>query len=673
MSPMERFSSHAIRLSLSLCLGLSALLQIPATAQESPENVALAGAADNLWKSHIQPILVEKCQKCHGGAKSEAGLDLRSIGSLLKGSEDGPVVVAGQPDQSRLIEVIQPGADPVMPPMSAGLSEDERLLFHQWISKLDPENHAESKAWGATENGQPAALTLPPAEMPPHLVIDFLLARRQAQQGWTPNQTCDDPTFVRRIFLDLAGRIPTPSEVKAFADETRSDKRNVLIQTIVNSADYADTFARHFDTVLMGRTGQGNFNQRKQQGWIDYLRTAFSDNRPWNETLREIALARPESKARQAATWFLYERKDNHQAIAEAISSSIFGVQIQCAQCHDHPLAPEIKQAHYWGLVAFFARGKNQSTPLGPRIAESGIGKYDQFTNIQGESFPNLLTYLDVEAIADARPEDPKKETDNDELYRAAQPVDGDTNGLPRVPVFSRRATFVEQVLTDHPRTATAMVNRLWALMMGRGLVHPVDKIDSVHPSEHPELLAWLARDFRENGYDVRRILTAIAMSSAYQLQTGKSDETLPPASFAFAIEKPLTAEVLGRSLAVGLYGAADTSRIGVEFDLIDVFPEVLPEDSITTLKQTLYLSNNPEFNACFGPHEGSLTSELIDTENPEQIVKTLFERLVNRSPSDEEYAVTIGFLKSRADRRETAVVQLTWALATSAEFRFNH
>ena len=98
MSPMERFSSHAIR--LSLCLGLSALLQIPATAQETPENVALAGAADSLWQSHIQPILVEKCQKCHGGAKSEAGLDLRSIGSLLKGSEDGPVVVAGQPDLS---------------------------------------------------------------------------------------------------------------------------------------------------------------------------------------------------------------------------------------------------------------------------------------------------------------------------------------------------------------------------------------------------------------------------------------------------------------------------------------------------------------------------------------------------------------------------------------------
>ena len=309
MSPMERFSSHAIR--LSLCLGLSALLQIPATAQETPENVALAGAADSLWQSHIQPILVEKCQKCHGGAKSEAGLDLRSIGSLLKGSEDGPVVVAGQPDRSLLIEVIQPDADPVMPPMSAGLSEDERLLFRQWISKLAPENHTESEASAATEIGQTAALTLPPAEMPPHLVIDFLLARRQAQQGWTPNQTCDDPTFVRRIFLDLAGRIPTPSEVKAFADETRSDKRTVLIQTLLNSTDYADTFARHFDTVLMGRTGQGNFNQRKQQGWIDYLRTAFSENRPWNETLREITLARPESKTRQAATWFLYERKDN--------------------------------------------------------------------------------------------------------------------------------------------------------------------------------------------------------------------------------------------------------------------------------------------------------------------------------------------------------------------------
>jgi mono/diheme cytochrome c family protein len=669
MNPMDR---HSIFACLLVCLSSWVSLPSPVQAQEDVAETASIGA-EKLWQSHIQPLLVEKCQKCHGGAKAEAGLDLRSIESVLKGSERGPVVIAGKPDESRLMHVIQPGAENVMPPESAGLKEDERILIQQWISKLALVENNPAEAWTTEAEKVTDSLTLPPADMPPHVVIDFLLARRWAEQGWTSNDRCDDATFLRRIYLDLAGRIPTPEEAVAFQSDTRSNKRAELVDSLLESADYADIFSGHFDTLLMGRPGRRGTRERSQNGWQDYLRASFAENRPWNETLREIALARPEAKDRKAATWFLFERKDNYQAIAESVSSAMFGVQIQCAQCHDHPLAPEIKQAHYWGLVAFFARGKNQMTPLGPRIAESGIGAYDQFTNIQGQSFPNLLTYLDVATIDDQRPEDPKSEMDDDGLYRPANAVDGDTNGLPRVPVFSRREAFVEQVLTDHPRVATAMVNRLWALMMGRGLVHPVDKMDSVHPSEHPELLAWLARDFREHQYDIKRILRAIALSSAYQLETGKSEETLPPASFAFALEKPLTAEVLGRSLAVGLYGSPGTERLEVQSALAQVFPDVLPEETITTLKQTLFLSNNPQFNACFVPQEGSLTAELMAIAEPERVVETLFTRLVNRPPGDDEFAVAVGYLQSRVERREEAIAQLAWALATSAEFRFNH
>ena len=669
---MNQMRRPTIFASLIACLGVWVAIPADALAQEEVAEPP-AAAANQLWTSHIQPLLVENCQKCHGGAKAEAGLDLRSVESVLKGSERGPVVIAGNPDESRLMQVIQPDAENVMPPESAGLQEDERTLIRQWISKLASSENNSDTAWPTESDVSTNSLVLPPADMPPHLVIDFLLTQHWAEQGWTSNDRCDDATFLRRIYLDLAGRIPTPEEAITFQSDTGSNKRSELVDSLLESADYADTFAGHFDTLLMGRPGQREARERSQNGWQDYLRASFAENRPWNETLREIALARPETKNRTAASWFLFERKDNYQAIAESVSSAMFGVQIQCAQCHDHPLAPEIKQAHYWGLVAFFARGKNQMTPLGPRIAESGIGAYDQFTNIQGQSFPNLLTYLDVAAIDDQRPEDPKSEKDGDELYRPATAVDGDTNGLPRVPMFSRREAFVEQVLTDHPRVATAMVNRLWALMMGRGLVHPVDKIDSVHPSEHPELLAWLARDFREHQYDSKRLLRAIARSSAYQLETGKSDETLPPASFAFALEKPLTAEVLGRSLAVGLYGSPGTERIKVQPALAQVFPDVLPEATITTLKQTLYLSNNPQFNACFMPQEGSLTAELMAMNNPEEVVETLFTRLVNRPPGDDEFAVAVAYLQSHAEQREKAIAQLAWALATSAEFRFNH
>src|SRR6185503_1813391 len=122
------------------------------------------------------------------------------------------------------------------------------------------------------------------------------------------------------------------------------------------------------------------------------LENSFRTNRPWNETVRAMLVARPDKPEEKGAYWFLYDRRDNHQAIAEAVAPLVYGTKIDCAQCHDHPLAREIKQAHYWGLVAAFNRGKN--IERGNEISESAVGGNMNFTNLKKESQPALVVLL---------------------------------------------------------------------------------------------------------------------------------------------------------------------------------------------------------------------------------------------------------------------------------------
>lgn len=219
----------------------------------------------------------------------------------------------------------------------------------------------------------------------------------------------------------------------------------------------------------------------------------------------EILLARSEEKL--GANWYLYARKEKPEAIAEAVSKDFFGVRIDCAQCHDHPLSSEILQKHYWGLVAFFNRTKNVGPHKKPMLSESAIGGFSEFSNIEGESFPNELVFLGDRRVEEPRPAKDAKPEDSPDLYVS---IDKEEY---RIPKFSRRQAFIENVLHDHPLLAKSMVNRMWGWMMGRGLVHPVDAIDSYHPASHPELLDWLSQDFAKSGYDVRRLIKGLAMN----------------------------------------------------------------------------------------------------------------------------------------------------------------
>ena len=505
--------------------------------------------------------------------------------------------------------------------------------------------------------------------------INQLVAQKWNEKEVSPANRCSDETFVRRLYIDLVGRIPTVNEREAFLRDGRIEKRETLVDHLLNSEDHAEHLADLFDIFLMGRGTPRKLAQRKEYGWREWLKNQFRENRPWNEIAEKILLARPESDHDRGAVWFLYERENDYQKIAEAIAPAFFGLRIDCAQCHDSMIASEIEQAHYWGLVAFYNRGKNEMTPRGPRVVESAIGGYSEFANIYGSSSPNLLAFLDAETVDEARPEKGAEQVDAEDLY-----CDPSEQGEPRVPLFSRRQKFVEEVLRDHPMVAPALVNRLWGIMLGRGIVHPFDQMDSAHPPSHPQLLDKLATHFIESNYDIRQILRSIALSDAYQLDSERPADGVDPSLFTWYQPRPLTAEQLARSWQVALKQSFDPGHPLMR-EMRSAAPEVLPETVVTPISESLFLSNASEIEAFLdacSKGDSDLHS-WIESKLPEDGVRKMFVAILGRNPQEEELQRVVRYIGSVEDGAEPdtlvpdRVRNAAWALLTSAEFRFNH
>lgn len=652
--------------TMSLILGVSVWSQ-----EEVPD-----------WQSDIEPVLNDHCVKCHGPLKQKAHLDLSTFHGLIKGSENGPVIKAGVPASSPLYTALLKGSDPHMPPKKQ-LESNSIDLIKNWILHYRelPPVHAEDQ----DEQEPPLALDTTSSLHPPEALsapqaIDFFIETKLLKSNISPTPLCDDLTFQRRLYLDLVGRPPTLLESDQFLRSGSIGKRSEEVDKLLRSEAFAMHFTELFDVFLMERRGEHWENQRKQHGWHDYLKTAFAKNHPWDQVIRNIILARTEeTTSSPGSLWFLYERENNHQAMAEAIAPIVFGTQIKCAQCHDHPLAHEIKQGHYWAMVTAFNRSKNVKTSKGIGIAESAIGGFISFANLKKESQPATLSFLNGVAVQEKRPEPDVKEMDLPEYYLIAPPEKEQQPDKASVPKFSRRQALAKAVTQNNPLLARSMVNRIWALLLGRGLVHPVDEMNSKHPPSHPSLLNWLSEDFEQNGYNVHRLIRIIVLSETYQRSTW-TEPNRPHAldTFAWALEKPLSAETVYRSILVvcGLdpeNPPKDLKTDALRQAFIQHFPDLLPVEYNATLQQTMFLSNSPLLQALLEPTANNTTQKLLDIENIEKRIQQAFLSVYGRLPDAEEAAATKQFLTHRLDRPKEGVQQLLWTLITSAEFLTNH
>lgn len=643
-----------------------------------------------VWQRDGQAILEKHCTRCHGGVRRQGNLDLRSLTRILGGGNQQVDLIPGSPQDSLVYLYALPDSDTHMPPEPGKqLSPEELQTLERAIAalpaveKLNPRISTDNAIWPRTyvavlEQIRPREWT-PPAGMAPHDVIDGFIFRRLEQDHISPARPCADPVFVRRVYLDVAGRIPSVTEEEEFLADTNPDKRERLIDRLLASADHAQRMSVVLDGWLMERKSRDVDRQRLKQGWNDWLERCVRENRPWNAVVRDLIVARPESNDDRGSVAFLLDRKDNFQGMAEAVAPVVFGAKMDCAQCHDHPLASEIEQRHYWALVSAFNRSKPVDTKSGRGMAESATGGFISFANLQKETQPALLAFVNGSTIDEHRPAANEKEEDKPDLYVIPPAGEKEKPERPATPKFSRRAELARVATEGNPLLARACVNRVWALYLGRGLVHPADQIDTKHPASHPELLDWLASDFAAHGFDLRRLTRELLLSATYQRDSRWTEANPPlPETFARAIERPLSGPQFFASLmtATGTVPTAEGQFAGrpiddVRWECVLRFPDVQSPEYNASVGQALFLSNSPLIDSVLKPVDGNTMARLIAIDDPTARVTAAFRTVLGRQPDPEELSNLIVYLERR--ERTVGVRQLMWSLVTSAEFLVNH
>jgi hypothetical protein len=422
--------------------------------------------------------------------------------------------------------------------------------------------------------------------------------------------------------------------------------------------------------------------------WSEYLRKAFVANEPWDRIVRAMIGADGRREETRPAMKFLADGAggDQHR-MTNDVSRLLLGRNLLCAQCHDHPLIKDYRQSEYMGLYAYLSQTKLQNDPKSKKsimvetLAKGKVEYASVFSPAKkSQTGPRLPDKEEVEV--------PTFEKGKE--YEVAP-----TRETPGIPKFRPRELLAE-ALVGHPRFARNAVNRFWFILMGRGLVHPLDLDHSANPPSHPELLDALVADFTASGYDVRRLLRRIALSEAYQRSSRAGEGPSPAASYRAAILKPLSPEQFAWSLmrATGVLDEVARAPAGSKFsikeylngrgpgpsDLEEVlrfFTEVFgnapgePEvEFLPSMTHSLFLMNEKLVLDWLKPRPGNLVDRLSKLDRP---AEELYLAVLSRMPGPEEEAEVEGYLAGRRDRRAAALGELAWALLASAEFRLNH
>jgi Protein of unknown function (DUF1549)/Protein of unknown function (DUF1553)/Protein of unknown function (DUF1800) len=522
------------------------------------------------------------------------------------------------------------------------------------------------------------------AQAPLHERIDQLIRAGHKDYDRLASPVAGDAEFLRRVYLDVTGVIPTAEETQAFFGDTVPDKRAKLIDRLLASERYAYQMRDVFDVLWMDRRPDKHV---KRAEWLEFLRDSFAANKPYDQLVREILSADgTDPKARAAARFFL-DREGEPNLLTRDISRLFLGMNLQCAQCHDHPLVDAYKQDYFYGIYAFLNRSYvfTDKTTKVAIFAEKGDGDV---------SFQSVFKPKLSKSTGPRLPEGMEvKEPKFDKGQEYEKPVKQGERGIPK---FSRRAQLAGLVIApENKRFARSVANRLWWLYLGRGLVQPVEFDHDANPPSHPELLQLLADEFIANKHDLKAMIREILLSQTYQrsseLPKGAKDPD--PAWFITAQLRPLSPEQLAWSTlqatgqldverkALGAKGTDAALRAKLAAPVttfVTLFGNQPGEpagqqDFEATLDQTLFLRNGTLLRDWMTPRPGNLLDRLNSLKEMDRIAEELYVSVLTRQPTADEQKEVADYLTRHAAERTTALQELAWALLTSAEFRFNH
>ena len=493
--------------------------------------------------------------------------------------------------------------------------------------------------------------------------VDRHLFAQWRKLGIVPSSPSDDATFLRRASVDICGTLPTRDEVTEYLNDTSPDKRERLIDRLLNRPEYASYFTLKWADILQNR-GAGYATSKQRAGttlFASWIRDSVESNKPYDQFVSEILTATGSQNENPPAIWYRTVRKSPEYV--ESVAQAFLGVRVQCAQCHHHP-TERWSQSDYYGLAAVFAR----------------VGRKGGFADAEVPT-DEIIYLRETGEVIHPRTGEVLK----------PQPLGG-TPFMIDLQDDPRESLARWMTNADNPFFARTMVNRLWAHFLGRGIVHPIDDARSTNPPSNPELLDALAADFIASGYDVKHLIRTITNSYAYRLgsapESGNAGDTQ---TFARFYARRLPAEVI-------LDGISQVLEVPTVFPGVPAGTRAiqLPDENVAAhfldvfgrparmsacecervdapaLTQALELVNSAEIQRKLTDASG-YAQQLAGRDLPNDVVaEEIFVRVFARNPRPDELKAASEYLTSQSDRGE-ACRSLLWSLLATNEFLFNH
>lgn len=499
------------------------------------------------------------------------------------------------------------------------------------------------------------------AQLPVNNFIDELVWQRLQQLNITPSGICEDHVFLRRATTDLCGRIPTPEEVQAFLEDDSADKRQKLVDRLVPEPDFADHWANKWMDLL--RPNPYHVGIKTVMSYDRWIRERFHQRMPWDQFVRELITARGGTWRNGAVTLFRDRRTPDE--VTTLVSQLFVGVRLECCKCHHHPFE-KWSQDDFYSFAAYFGKLGRKGTGISAPISGSQefifAGKSGSVSHpVTGRTMPPRPLWGEAAVTADTT--DPRE-------------------------VLAEWMTS-----PDNHLFAQVMANRVWADLMGRGLVEPVDDFRATNPATNQPLLDALGKHFSENGFSLAELMKTITASHVYQLDSLPNDRNIADTrNYSRHYRHRLRAEVL-------LDAFVDVSGVPRAFDamppgtkakqiwthrttslFLDTFGRPDPNKDPpcertkdSAVVQTLHLMNSEQMFKDIQNDESNAAVMSASDADPSDVAPQLYRLIYGRNPTVEETALVADVLnEENADRRQS-IEDLMWAMINTPEFVFQN
>jgi len=506
--------------------------------------------------------------------------------------------------------------------------------------------------------------------------IDESVFKKLKRIGLPPSEICDDATYIRRVTLDLAGRLPNADETTAFLADKSAGKRDALVDRLLASGDYADYFANQWSALL--RNQRSSVNGRTEPymrgtfAFHAWIRDSLASNKPYDQFAREILAASGDMDNNPPVAWYRQVKTPQNQL--EDTAQLFLGLRLQCAQCHHHPYE-KWSQADYYSFGAFFSQ---VSRKPGARPGEEAI--------FAKRSKPTLANKKNNQPLQPAGLGETPLEVPADEDARHAL------------------ADWLSK--KDNTFFAHSLVNRYWKHFFNRGLVEPEDDMRETNPPVNPELLDGLAKSFIESGFDLKKLVRTITTSSTYQLSAiPNSHNAGDKQNFSRYYPKRLSAEVLFDAINTVTKAEANWANLPAgtravqlpdnSYNSSSYFLQVFgrPDSASAcacersqdaSLAQSLHLLNSKDIQAKLTAEKGRAALLAADEKRPDEAkVKELYLWAFSRDAESSEVATAKEHIEKKEKKaadadakkkaKREAYEDIVWALVSSKEFLFNH